>query len=147
MARGIDTLLCINKDGNERVLRKNRGPITSWEKPIWVSNIMLEDIPDFSEITDVHESIMSMSGQGRAVCVPVRWLSSNGSIVKVNEMYPELNEIKVVFLKNRNAMRLVLISAKTKEEILAAGADSDGKYRFPLLLSVTHKKYEQVNLF
>lgn len=147
MAKGIDALLCVNENGEQRILKKNRGAITSWEHPIWVSNIMLEDIPDFSEIADVHDSVISMTRQRRAVCVSVLWFSSNGNIVKVNEMFPEHEKLKVVFLKNRNAMRLVLIPGKTKEEILAAGADTDGKYRFPLLLSVTHKRYEQVNLF
>jgi len=146
-SRGTEALLCVNEKKEERVFRRNRGPIKSWDSPVWVNNIMFEDIPDFDNIQDVHSGIMSLSGQGRIVCVPVRWISSNGKIIKLNELYPECKKLRVVFVRNRNALRLVVIPSKTKCEILSTGLDMDNRYRFPLLLNIQKQRYEQVNLF
>jgi len=145
--RGIEALLCINNKGKERILRRNRAKIFNWDKPIWVNNELLEHIPDFDEIIDIHTNIMSMSERGRIMCISVKQFSTNDNTIEVDKLYSEVPNLHIAFLKNRNAMRLIIIPSKTRKEIVSAGVDRNGKYNFPLLLSLREKKYEQVNLF
>lgn len=145
MSIGPEAILYVKKN-EDKVLRRNKGKITDWSKPIWVSNIEFIDIPDFANSNNLHDTIVQMGKKDQLVCVRFRWFFSNGKIVEVDKLYPDENELMALFLKKRNALRLITIPSKSIKEIVSTGLDSDGQYRFPLVLVRRLSRYESINL-
>lgn len=145
MSRGVEAILYV-RNGKERVIKRNSKQIKNWDRPIWVSNIMLDEVPGYSKVINFDELLMSMVSKERIILVPIKLFLSNGNIVNVSKMFTDSDTLVSAFFKRRNALRLITIPAKSKEEILAVGQDPDGKYRFPLMLSLRNKRYTTVNL-
>lgn len=141
MGRGIDAVMYTTKNGQDVILKRNRKPITNWEKPIWVNNISLNEI---MEDYDIHNLVMTLHNEGRILCLKAKWFSTSQGLVKVSELYKK-RKVLVAFARNKNALRLITVPAQTRKEILTAGQDIDGKYRFPLLLGVDGGRYVSIN--
>ena len=146
--RGPAAVLCLDKNGDEHSFSMNRGSIKDWSKPVWINNKSLTEIEEYNPNLEL-DAFIRNERAANALTNPVRiiWFASNNNLIKLSTMYPEEEAVYVIFTKNRSALRLVTVQAKSLAECRATGQNNDGDYVLPLLLTKRRSKLVGLNLY
>jgi len=139
-----------------KIIRLNSRSGSNPDRPTWVGTTQV-DMDDEKKMTTfwkklrkdpsfIHSYISDLSAKNKIKLKKVKWIKSNGKLVKVSDIYTASDKVYAVFDTETNGWKLWVTGVKTAHEMIRIGTNKKGESFSPFLLAVTpEKKFAVLN--